>query len=134
METGDNEPAQALDYGQKGERRSQGEGATNSPDAASDNKRNTKVHAGRQEKHIEGSNNYRKGSSKFYGTTEDAQRLIDKYSGTGSPAGANKERVNFGVVIGEYFDPETQKSVETTMGIIHYSKTGAHIVPARPID
>ena len=103
------------------------------PSTTPANNRNTEVHTGRQEKHIEGSNNYREGSSKFYGTAEDAQKLIDKYSGTGIPIGMNKERVDFGVVIGEYVDPKTGKAVKTTVGMIHYSKTGAHIVPARPV-
>ncbi len=45
---------------------------------------------------------------------------------------AYKERVDFGKTIGFYHNPQTQKSIPTTMGIIHYSKDGAHIVPAKP--
>ena len=44
----------------------------------------------------------------------------------------NRESVDFGRVIGYYVDPVTQEKIPTTMGTIHYSKDGAHIVPARP--
>ena len=44
----------------------------------------------------------------------------------------NKERVDFGQVIGQYIDSVTKEAVDTTAGIIHYGKKGAHIVPARP--
>ncbi|WP_342542128.1 polymorphic toxin type 50 domain-containing protein [Paenisporosarcina sp. FSL H8-0542] len=37
-----------------------------------------------------------------------------------------------GLVIGKWVDPITKKSFNTTKVIIHYSKNGAHIVPARP--
>lgn len=50
----------------------------------------------------------------------------------GSFIGINKERVDFGKVIGQYVDPNTGIVKETTIGIIHYGKKGAHIVPARP--
>ncbi len=44
-----------------------------------------------------------------------------------------KESVDFGRVIGKYYDKETGKYYETTRGTIHYdSKGNAHIVPARP--
>lgn len=47
---------------------------------------------------------------------------------------ANTERVNFKKVIGKYVDEVTGKSYDTTVGTIRYSKDGAHIVPARPIN
>ncbi len=34
----------------------------------------------------------------------------------------NKERVDFGQVIGQYIDPVTKEAVDTTTGIIHYGK------------
>lgn len=43
-----------------------------------------------------------------------------------------REVVDFQEIIGKYVDPSTGKSYDTTMGTIHYSKEGAHIVPARP--
>ncbi len=90
------------------------------------------VHSGRQDKHIVGSNNYTSGRSVFSGTTRQAETLIKQYSGTGQPLGPNKERVDFGKPIGRYVDSTTGKSYPTIMGIIHYSKSGAHIVPAKP--
>lgn len=44
-----------------------------------------------------------------------------------------KERVDFGSTIGEYSDRETGQMIATTVGILHYSKRGLHVVPARPI-
>lgn len=43
-----------------------------------------------------------------------------------------KERVNFGKDIGQYYNSSIQQYVTTQNGIIHYSKTGAHIVPSAP--
>lgn len=90
------------------------------------------VHSGRQDKHLVGSNNYILGRSTFSGTPKQAETLIKQHSGTGQPLGSNKERVDFGKVIGNYIDDSSGKSYPTTIGIIHYSKSGAHIVPAKP--
>lgn len=60
--------------------------------------------------------------------------MIDDFAGTGEWIGTNKERVNFGEVIGQYVNPAKNEAVDTTVGIIHYSKTGTHIVPAQPIQ
>ena len=90
------------------------------------------VHSGKQGKHIPSHNNYQKGKSIFYGSEKKAQNLINKYAGTGQWIGTNKERVDFGKTIGSYVDPKTGKSYKTTMGTIHYSKTGTHIVPGQP--
>lgn len=94
----------------------------------------TTVNAGKQGKHIVGNNNFIEGRSVFNGTVDDAQRLVDNFAGTGEWIGTNKERVNFGEVIGQYVNPATNEAVDTTVGIIHYSKTGTHIVPAQPIQ
>ena len=45
----------------------------------------------------------------------------------------NKERSDLGKVIGKYVNPTTGESIDTTVGMIYYSKTGTHIVPAQPI-
>ena len=90
------------------------------------------VHSGRQNKHIVGSNNYQEGKSVFSGTLKKAEELIRKYSGTGQSIGENKERIVFQENIGYYADPEGNGLIPTNVGIIHYSKVGAHIVPARP--
>ena len=65
-------------------------------------------------------------------TLERAQELVNKLHGTGQPIGDHKERVDFGEIIGIFINNEDQTQSETTMGIIHYSKTGVHIVPAQP--
>ncbi|MFP7287634.1 polymorphic toxin type 50 domain-containing protein, partial [Shouchella clausii] len=41
--------------------------------------------------------------------------------------------VDFGEPIGKYYDRDTGNYVETTRGLIHYSKNGAHIVPSEPL-
>lgn len=81
--------------------------------------RNIKVNPGRQEKHILGSK-IRNGKtpSVFYGTTEDAQKLVDEFAGTGFFADKleTTERVNFKKVIGIYVDESTGESLETAWG------------------
>lgn len=92
------------------------------------------IHMGKQGKHIVGHNNYTKGKSILNVTTDTAQDLVKKYSGTGKKIGTNKERIDFQRVIGKYVDPKTGKSYSTTVGTIHYSNTGTHIVPEKPIN
>ena len=91
-----------------------------------------------KKKHIPGTNEYENliasgcTKSPMRGTLDDNQKLLDRKAGTGSMIGNNKERVDFGEVIGQYVDPITGQATDTTMGIIHYGSKGAHIVPARP--
>ncbi|MDZ4057179.1 MAG: polymorphic toxin type 50 domain-containing protein, partial [Polynucleobacter sp.] len=89
---------------------------------------------GAQEKHFPGHNSYTFGRSTM---TSDPTKLAEK-AGTGQQVGrvpvgqpGSKERVNFGENIGTYIDQAGNAS-RTTNGIIHYSKDGIHIVPARP--
>ncbi|MEH7650901.1 T7SS effector LXG polymorphic toxin [Bacillus safensis] len=97
-----------------------------------------KVKAGAQEKHIPDAPNYKqevangKTKSIFYGDNKKAQELLDKFAGKGDMFTKNRERINFGQVIGKYYDHKSNKYIETTNGLIHYGKDGAHIVPARP--
>lgn len=93
-----------------------------------------KIHIGKQGKHILGHNNYQKGKSILNISTNDAQKLINKYSGKGRKIGTSREIVNFKKVIGKYVDPKTGKSYDTTVGTIHYSKSGTHLVPEKPIN
>jgi len=60
--------------------------------------------------------------------------LLDEFAGKGQllPKG-NKERVDFGKPIGKYYDSDTGEYLETTRGITHYGKDGAHIVPSEPL-
>ncbi|GIN33532.1 hypothetical protein J5TS1_10350 [Bacillus licheniformis] len=100
-----------------------------------------KVKPGAQEKHIPGTPNYkqeiangRKNKSIFYGDNKTAQELLDKFAGKGTLLkNGVKERVDFGKVIGKFYDKDTGKYVETTRALIHYSKNGAHIVPSEPL-
>ena len=89
---------------------------------------------GAQEKHFPGHNSYTPGRSTM---TSDPTKLAEK-AGTGQQVGTaavgtagSKERVDFGGKIGTYID-QTGNASPTTKGIIHYSKEGIHIVPARP--
>ncbi len=99
-----------------------------------------KVKPGAQEKHIPGTPNYKQevanGRTKsiFYGDNKKAQELLDKYAGTGEFPRNGREVVDFGQKIGKAYDMKTGKYIETTRGTIHYSKDGAHIVPAKPLE
>ena len=89
----------------------------------------------KQGKHIEGHPNYLPGKSKLTITMEEASDLAEKFSGTGAVVGSstssNKERVDFGKIIGVWIDSDGNEH-PTSKGIIHHSKKGTHIVPARP--
>lgn len=97
---------------------------------------NAKIHQGRQDKHIEGTNNYRQqkaGEKNPSILTEDADKLLKAGAGRGVGTGKNKERVDFDKVIGKYYDRTTNQYYDTTRAMIHYdSNRNAHIVPARP--
>ena len=90
---------------------------------------------GKQGKHIEGHPNYVPGKSKLSITMEEAAELTEKFSGSGTVVGSsttsNKERVDFGKIIGVWIDTDGNAH-PTSTGIIHHSKNGAHIIPARP--
>lgn len=90
------------------------------------------INEGKQGKHIPGHNNFQSGKSELTISMSEANSLVAAYSGKGTALGDNKERVDFGKTIGNYVDPVTGAKHPTTVGIIHYSKSGTHIVPARP--
>jgi hypothetical protein len=106
------------------------------PEGAGNKANSFKVNIGQQDKHIPGTNNYKQSITKGIKRSildEDPQQLLDEFAGKGQKLGMNKERVNFGRVIGQYYDDSTGKYIDTTNGIIHYDgKGGAHIVPSRP--
>lgn len=101
-------------------------------------KYNLKVHEGKQGKHIVGHNNYVEGRSIVSISSEKLQSLIYKHAGTGDiirtrkDVWNNKEVVDFREPIGEYIDRETGERIQTSVGTIHYSKDGIHVVPAKP--
>ena len=90
-----------------------------------------KLNIDKQNKHIKGSKNYIEGKSIITISLDKCQKLINKYLDKGAFIGTNKVRVNFKMVIGYYVDPISKEKTRTKIGIIHLSKTGAHIVPAR---
>ena len=97
---------------------------------------NAKIHKGRQDKHIKGTNNYKQqiaNGKKPSILTADPNKLLREGAGKGRMTTPTKETVDFGKVIGKYFDRESKKYYNTTRATIHYDSRGnAHIVPARP--
>ena len=93
---------------------------------------NLTINADKQGRHIIGDKNYEEGRSILTISLERAQELVNERHGTGQRIGDHKERVDFGEIIGIFVNNEDQTKSETKMGIIHYSKTGVHIVPAQP--
>ena len=61
-----------------------------------------------------------------------AYELLDTFAGKGQllPNG-KKERVDFSTNIWKYYDRNNGEYLETTNGLIHSGKEGAHIVPSR---
>ncbi|WP_438720450.1 polymorphic toxin type 50 domain-containing protein [Enterococcus sp. AZ103] len=43
-----------------------------------------------------------------------------------------KQQIDFDINIGYYVDQKTGETQVTTVGVVHISKTGIHIVPTRP--
>lgn len=93
---------------------------------------NLTINVQKQNKHIMGTKEYLDGRSILTITVDEAQRLINDYSGTGRIYGKNKEVIKFNKIIGKYYDGETNTYLNTKNGTVHYSKSGTHIVPARP--
>lgn len=95
-----------------------------------------KIHHGRQNKHIEGTNNYKQqiaNEKKPSILTADPEQLLKEGAGRGTRYGANKTVVDYGKIIGKFYDIRTGMYYDTTRATIHYdSKGNAHIVPAKP--
>ena len=62
------------------------------------------------------------------------QKMLEEKAGTGEFIGSNKEKVEFGQVIGQYVDMDASAKRDTRTAIIHHSANGAFIVPARPAE
>lgn len=100
-----------------------------------------KIEKGKQGKHQEGHNNFVPERGRSVLSHPNPQKLIDRFSGKGEQVGTikigkpgSKEIVDFGEHIGTWINKEGTQRLDTTVGVIHYSKKGAHIVPAYPID
>ncbi|MDP1835188.1 MAG: polymorphic toxin type 50 domain-containing protein [Chlamydiales bacterium] len=103
----------------------------------SDYFKTVKLEWDKQNKHIAGKHNFV--SNKSIWTHKDPEGLLKQHAGKGQPANSllpgspgYRERIDFQEVIGYHFDKNTQVSQKTTIGIVHYSKNGAHIVPTKP--
>jgi tetratricopeptide (TPR) repeat protein len=99
--------------------------------------RNIRLISDQQNKHIPGKHNYQHGKSVF--EHKDPQGLLCKFAGKGRPlnnempGNANyRELVDFGEHIGVWKNKENTLALPTSKGTIHYSRDGAHIIPAHP--
>ena len=97
----------------------------------------TKIHVGKQGKHIKGHNNYIPGRSYLTISETEIQELVRKYAGSGwirrdhADRWVHKESVTADHIIGVVVNPETGVEEETRKFVIHYAGNGVHIVPAR---
>lgn len=106
-----------------------------------DNSNYNKVHWGRQDKHILGTNNYKDNNSYFTIDKSDIEQIVLNNKGTGhiyrsktNGSFNNKEKIILDKTVGHYinYDKNTKEIIEeydTNSIIIHYSKEGVHIVP-----
>ena len=98
---------------------------------------NKQVNPEKQGRHDLNSKYYIKGRS-YLLPGIDAQELVDRHHGTGRPELSkngewkNKENVVADKIVGVRVDPNSGQEVDTNKVTIHYSKTGTHIVPAKP--
>lgn len=102
-----------------------------------------KLNIGKQEKHIEGTNNYNqeiknnRNPSKIVSNNDEIEKIIQQYAGTGriirKPDGSfnDKEFVIIKELLGIDVDDDTKIETETHNFIIHYAKDGTHIVPTK---
>lgn len=98
--------------------------------------KNVKLHKPSQDKHISGTKNFDNRKSVF--EHPDPERLLSSYAGTGYKIQGElgqpeyREIIDFKTHIGIWKDKSGTEVLPTTIGTIHYSKKGAHIVPAHP--
>lgn len=96
---------------------------------------NKHVNIEKQNRHQLTAKEYKKGRSYLTVTNQQAQMLVNKYSGTGyierdsKGKYANKEFIISDEEIGVNINPKTNEETLTKKFYIHYSKTGTHIVP-----
>lgn len=96
---------------------------------------NKAINPEKQSRHIKDSPLYDGKRSYIYGDISDAQKLVDMYHGMGEPLfdrngkWKNKELAVADVDIGVNVNPEDGNETPTNRFVIHYSKTGSHIVP-----
>ena len=96
------------------------------------NEKSSRINIDKQNRHVEGTKEYTEGRSIITVSMAKCQEIVDKFKGTGRINSDNNESVDTGEVVGFYVNKETGEKIPTTIVSIRYSKTGAHIVPARP--
>lgn len=101
---------------------------------------NKTVNPEKQNRHIKASELYDGTRSYIYGDLQSAQNLVDEYHGTGDPLlnrkgeWKNKELILAKSDIGVDVELEDGKETPTNRFVIHYSKTGTHVVPTSRKD
>ena len=99
-----------------------------------------KINIDKQNKYMPGRNGYEMARSEgvmhsiVYRDINTLQKMLEEKAGTGEFIGSNKEKVEFGQVIGQYVDMDASAKRDTRTAIIHHSANGAFIVPARPAE
>ncbi len=97
-----------------------------------------KIEMDKQGKHIRGHKNYDVTRKKSVFTHQMPEELLKMHAGKGQKIVGSygeagyKERIDFGEIIGMYVEETTGMEFPTTLGMIVYSKKGAHIIPLRP--
>lgn len=92
---------------------------------------------GKQGKHIKEHNNYIEGRSYLTISIDEAQKIVNKYAGSGiirlnqNNEWDNKEIVTVDKEIGINVNNMTNEESKTNRCKIHYSKKGTHIVPTK---
>lgn len=121
---------------------STGDAATALRDGIRSGKISTRLDRKKQAKHIKGSDRYnkaiREGLNPSILTIDQKQQqdLINTYTKTGTPRmrenGSIRVRFTHSSIISIYVSKDGSIQLPTPKGQIHYSKTGAHIVPDKP--
>jgi hypothetical protein len=109
----------------------------------------SKISKQKQDAHVKGSKEYNRyandlkskglfGPSYVTISVKEAQRLIDKYSGTGTIKLNNNGTeswetiLNNDIIVGYVVNNTTGEETPTTVFKIHHKKTGTHLVPDYP--
>lgn len=96
---------------------------------------NLTINVEKQERHIKGTKYYKEGNSYLYMNLEEIQQLVNENAGKGQIPFADsgilkdKEICVVDRIIGVNINENLKKEIETNAFVIHYSKTGVHIVP-----
>lgn len=96
------------------------------------------INANKQASHVVGTNSYniRTAQGKHPSVlTADAQGLLDDVFNVNISSiqkAGGKYRVDFGKTIGQYVNPTTGKTIDTSVGLLSSGRNGVHIVPGRP--